>query len=1305
MLDMWFIMTVAGGFFQCYVERKPSISSWSEAGFHEGDFIDVIVVVSTFEDMYTNNGDVLEEAPVSLSVLDDDGFQLYSNKTLNRKSRRARFSELSQCFSAPREDCADPSADTSYEKACSGGDRRGSAPATPILGSRNMELPPSNKLVNFFSKRSFKTNPLKRTKSVTKLERKKCSIDGDSMRPNRLRTSRSHESLLSSQAMISSVDLGPSASGGETPQEVHPLHPSVLGQEHCFRLSSTSGTSYYACRTATERDRWVHSLRRTISPDADHLRRTENSLRMWILEVKNVPVKKRYFVELYLDKKLYARTSSKPKGDICFWGEQFEFEHLPDIHSVTIQLYREADKKKRKDKNILLGMVTIPIHTVNSRYLIEKWYTVHTEKSSGSKEPPALRVKCRYQSIDVLPLDHYRDFLEYLERNSGSLCEMLEPMISLRAKEDVATCLVSLMQCQGRAQSFLADLVLLDILRVDDEHLTFRGNSLATKAMEGYMKLVGERYLQQTLREVIGVLIQGQALLQDCEVDPLKVSSQQCLQRNQSALFQAVEMVWNRILNSYAFFPVELRDCFATLRLRLSAHGKEELSDHLLSASIFLRFLCPAILSPSLFNLSQEYPDERASRKLTLIAKTLQTLANFTHFQSKESFMEFLNPFLEREAPAMRTFLKQISSPLSKDTRCPEFDGFIDLGKHLSLLHTLLSECIPKISSKLNELSVYEGDVEQLKGILDRISAVLNQPNMNLLRQISTPGFQSLQRNIFRYNDPTVHRERSPGPGTPRATSELNNNHNPPGSPMGRSATLPRSTYLLGGGKKVAKDLNTNDDYVLFSALENTNASFHHSKANGVLHGHHHHHHHHKPVRRGNGSAGDEYLNVVQYIDEANENGNSSGDVEPGNTRGSQLSISQLSNMASSGYQSFAYESSSPVDPGVNHGDGIMVNGHGQYVLRDQPSYAHRSALAFNNPMYHMGNKGSPSSSLSSTHSVEELRIPRPSPAVLQQLSTSSEESGSLDTPPRERRFKSFAPRTNPRVGIQRSPRVGLTHFPPQTQPPAVPELPRRRQKLAKRVSTECISGEGIPRSRINASNGWDEDSDDSGENRRKLSNGAGFASRNAHHLSSDPKSLDDYEHEIADLRVQMEGLQSKLSAAEHRMTRSPDEPGEWRSNTYGHLTTTPLNVANRISLDSERDVQLKQIISRLLSVEEELRREQHEMASMINEKQQVIKAQEQKIHALDAANSRLLAMLTHLKDRYLLHASRTNGMITASTPSPTGSNGNMSGGSSGTDAPSSPNGNSNGDLHASSSDCYTFPDMAQLSELKSSLC
>jgi hypothetical protein len=56
-----------------------------------------------------------------------------------------------------------------------------------------------------------------------------------------------------------------------------------------------------------------------------------------------------------------------------------------------------------------------------------------------------------------------------------------------------------------------------------------------------------------------------------------------------------------------------------------------------------------------------EYPNEKAARNLTLVAKTLQTLANFTRFQGKENFMEFMNDFLEREAPSMKSFLQHIS--------------------------------------------------------------------------------------------------------------------------------------------------------------------------------------------------------------------------------------------------------------------------------------------------------------------------------------------------------------------------------------------------------------------------------------------------------------------------------------------------------------------------------------------------------------------------------------------------------------------------------------------------------------------
>lgn len=92
-----------------------------------------------------------------------------------------------------------------------------------------------------------------------------------------------------------------------------------------------------------------------------------------------------------------------------------------------------------------------------------------------------------------------------------------------------------------------------DFFLLDDSRLTFRGNSLATKSMEAYLKLTGDRYLQETLGELVAtVLTAGH----DCEVDPLKVASVSALQRQQQNLRAAVEMAWSKILESHTIFPL-----------------------------------------------------------------------------------------------------------------------------------------------------------------------------------------------------------------------------------------------------------------------------------------------------------------------------------------------------------------------------------------------------------------------------------------------------------------------------------------------------------------------------------------------------------------------------------------------------------------------------------------------------------------------------------------------------------------------------------------------------------------------------
>nr|XP_016939138.2 ras GTPase-activating protein raskol isoform X2 [Drosophila suzukii] len=737
--------------------------------------------------------------------------------TIHMASASATGADLSVATenetTATAEDDAGHHSDTSYEKAC----RRGSAPTTPILGSKQhqTESNATSRFTNFFSKKS---NPLKRTKSVTKLERTKRGSGG-------LRGSRSHESLLSSHAVMSTIDLSCTGAVG-----VAPVHQSVLGRRHCFQVrGGPRGERYYSCGSRQERDLWIYSLRKSIAPNAEHTRRTDNSLKMWVYEAKNLPPKKRYFCELQLDKTLYGRTSVKLQTDLLFWGEHFDFPDIPEINVITVNVFREVDKKKKRDKYQFVGSVKIPVHDVTSRLPCEQWYPILSDKAgdslgrtsggggSGSKDKeqlPTLRIKCRFQSTDILPINVYANFLAYLKENYKRVCETLEPVIGVKAKEDIGQALVLLMHAQGLAGAFLTDVVALDLLRVGDQRLTFRGNSLATKSMEAFLKLTGEQYLQDTLSAPINELIQSE---RDCEVDPTKASGSSAgsLQRQQAALRGAVRGAWQCIFESHKHFPAQLRNCFATFRERLQQLGRQDMADNLISASIFLRFLCPAILSPSLFNITSELPSARATRNLTLVAKTLQTLANFTRFQGKENFMEFLNDFLEQEAARMQQFLEIISTRPEHPAPDSILDwaGYIDQGKQLSILHSLLSESL----AKLPEARQHE--LDPLQHILDEISrakehglgtalpggylpatssthsiASENQENRNpgssgshggsnseqllpqqsqlaqpqhaivskplsaergIMRGVLTPN--SLEKNIFRYNDPTVN--------------------------------------------------------------------------------------------------------------------------------------------------------------------------------------------------------------------------------------------------------------------------------------------------------------------------------------------------------------------------------------------------------------------------------------------------------------------------------------------------------------------------------------------------------------------
>ncbi|XP_078363038.1 rasGAP-activating-like protein 1 isoform X2 [Oculina patagonica] len=317
----------------------------------------------------------------------------------------------------------------------------------------------------------------------------------------------------------------------------------------------------------------------------------------------------------------------------------------------------------------------------------DSWYKLtpmphikeHKTENLGS-----IRMKVRLTQEHILPQKCYQSLVDILVNSIKDPVSLDPTALSLIEQLNTADQailahqLVRLFIGQDVVIPFLDYLTLREIRDSSNPRTLFRGNSLAAKCMEQFMKIVGMPYLLDTIKPVIDKIFEERKY---CELDPSKNAERKHSalrrlslkpvdeqDRSLSVMSGYLETVMTSILSSIKECPSYMRAAFRNLARRVSDHfgdeaGYEDSKYTAVSGFLFLRFFAPAILGPKLFGLRENHADKNVSRTLTILAKTVQKIGNIElpMHNGKEEWMGPLYKWIAFYTDEVKDFLDRLA--------------------------------------------------------------------------------------------------------------------------------------------------------------------------------------------------------------------------------------------------------------------------------------------------------------------------------------------------------------------------------------------------------------------------------------------------------------------------------------------------------------------------------------------------------------------------------------------------------------------------------------------------------------------
>ncbi|GAA5983102.1 hypothetical protein JCM10908_000155 [Rhodotorula pacifica] len=391
------------------------------------------------------------------------------------------------------------------------------------------------------------------------------------------------------------------------------------------------------------------------------------------------------YCEIDLGGTIIAQTSTRT-GSNPFWNETFAWKDLaPMLEPARIRVLQAAKSSTRAR---LVGIVELRLPDLARHRLNEDWLPVNLLTLSALPTTAAgstageMSIATRISEEIVLPLSCYSSILQMLceDENADLVTEIAAA--APHELEETTRMLLRIFSSQSLLLDRIDRLAQLEVensLRQNrSAAILFRGNTILTKSIELYLRLVGAEYLDASIGDTVRRICADKV---EIEIDPLKYRhavKEKELARNTQALQEWTRKLWDSIYRARDKCPRDLRLMFNRIQ-SVVVSRYEAIDDQkntrytCISAFIFLRFFVPAVLNPRLFFLVSSPPDHKSQRTLTLIAKSLQGLANFSSFGQKEPWMQPMNSFVKDCSEGLVDFLQHVSTPVDSNAHRQEW--------------------------------------------------------------------------------------------------------------------------------------------------------------------------------------------------------------------------------------------------------------------------------------------------------------------------------------------------------------------------------------------------------------------------------------------------------------------------------------------------------------------------------------------------------------------------------------------------------------------------------------------------------